>query len=65
MIGILIVTHKQLGDALIDAAEFILGTRPEGVIAVSININENADMMREKISENIKKVNRKIGRAHV
>lgn len=61
MIGILIVTHKQLGDALIDAAEFILGARPEVVVSVSININENADMMRGKISEGIKKVNQKEG----
>lgn len=61
MIGIVIVTHKQLGDALIDAAEFILGTRPEGVVSVSININENADKLRGKISEGIKNVNRQEG----
>ncbi|MDP3284233.1 MAG: PTS fructose transporter subunit IIA [Desulfobacterales bacterium] len=61
MIGIVVVTHKQLGDALIDAAEFILGARPEGVVSVSININEKADMLREKISEGIKNVNMKEG----
>ncbi|RPH50816.1 MAG: PTS fructose transporter subunit IIA [Desulfobacteraceae bacterium] len=61
MIGIVIVTHKQLGDALIDAAEFILGARPEGVVSVSININENADKLRGKISEGIKNVNMKEG----
>ncbi len=61
MIGIVIVTHKQLGDALIDAAEFILGARPEGVVSVSININENADKLREKVSEGIKNVNMKEG----
>jgi PTS system mannose-specific IIA component len=61
MIGIVVVTHKQLGDALIDAAEFILGARPEGVVSVSININENADKLREKISECIKNVNMKEG----
>ena len=61
MIGILIVTHKQLGDALIDAAEFILGARPDGVVSVSININENADKLREKIPEGIKTVNMKEG----
>ena len=61
MIGIVIVTHKQLGDALIDAAEFILGARPDGVVSVSININENADKLREKISEGIKNVNMKEG----
>jgi PTS system mannose-specific IIA component len=61
MIGIVIVTHKQLGDALIDAAEFILGARPDGVVSVSININENADKLREKVSEGIKNVNMKEG----
>ncbi|MDP2862288.1 MAG: PTS fructose transporter subunit IIA [Desulfobacterales bacterium] len=61
MIRIVVVTHKQLGDALIDAAEFILGARPDGVVSVSININENADKLREKISEGIKNVNMKEG----
>ena len=61
MIGIVVVTHKQLGDALIDAAEFILGARPDRVVSVSININENADKLREKISEGIKTVNMKEG----
>jgi PTS system mannose-specific IIA component len=61
MIGIVIVTHKHLGDALIDAAEFILGNRPEAMIPVSINLNENADKLRGKIAEGIKKVNKKKG----
>jgi len=61
MIGIVVVTHKQLGDALIDAAEFILGARPDGVVSVSININEHADKLREKISVGIKTVNMKEG----
>lgn len=56
MIGIVIVTHSQLGDAFIDAAEFILGKRPEGMISVSIDLNENAAVLRKKISEGIKKV---------
>ena len=56
MIGIVIVTHGQLGDALIDVADCILGQRSEGVISISININENVDNLREKIVEGIKKV---------
>ena len=43
MIGIVIVTHSQLGEALIEAAEFILGSKPENTIAVSIDLKENAD----------------------
>lgn len=61
MIGILIVTHSRLGDALIEAAEFILGAKPECVIAVSININDNVDKLREFVAEGIKKVRQKEG----
>ncbi|MFO7666082.1 MAG: PTS sugar transporter subunit IIA [Desulfobacterales bacterium] len=61
MIGIVIVTHRQLGDALIDAAGFILASTPESVISVSIDMNEKADKLREKISGGIKKVNQQEG----
>jgi mannose PTS system EIIA component len=61
MIGIVIVTHSQLGDALIDAAEFILGTRPDTMVSVSIDLNENVDKLRKKIAEGIKKVDHNRG----
>ena len=56
MIGIVIVTHSQLGDALIGAAEFIIGNRPEAMESVSIDLSENADKLRTKIARGIKKV---------
>ena len=56
MIGIVIVTHRQLGDALVDAAEFILGKKPEAVEAVSIDINENVDALRNNIADVLEKV---------
>jgi PTS system mannose-specific IIA component len=56
MIGIVIVTHSQLGEALIEAAEFILGSRPEATSAVSIDLKENAEKLRDKIESAIKKV---------
>jgi PTS system mannose-specific IIA component len=56
MIGILIVTHSQLGDALIDAAEFVLGSRPAGVVSVSIDLNQNVDRLRERVAAGVKKV---------
>jgi PTS system mannose-specific IIA component len=56
MIGIVIVTHRQLGDALIGAAEFIMGNRPEAMESVSIDLSENADKLRTKIAQGIKKV---------
>ena len=61
MIGIVIVTHSQLGDALIDAAEFILGNRPDTMVPVSIDLKENVDKLRKKIAEGIKKVDKKKG----
>ena len=61
MIGIVIVTHSQLGDALIDAAEFILGTRPDTMVSVSIDLTENVDKLRKKIAEGIKKVDHNQG----
>ena len=61
MIGILIVTHSNLGDALIEAAEFITGSRPDDLVSVSIDLNESADKLRKKIAEGIKEVNQNQG----
>jgi PTS system mannose-specific IIA component len=61
MIGIVVATHSQLGDALIDAAEFILGSRPEAVVPVSIDLKENAGRLRKKIAKGIKEVNQNEG----
>jgi PTS system mannose-specific IIA component len=61
MIGIVIVTHSRLGEAFIEASEFILGNKPEATVSVSIDLNENADKLREKIAAGIKKVNRNKG----
>jgi PTS system mannose-specific IIA component len=61
MIGIVIVTHSQLGDALIEAAEFIIGARPKAMVSVSIDLNQSAEKLRAKISEGIKKVEKKDG----
>jgi len=56
MIGIVIVTHSQLGEALIGAAEFIIGSRPGSIESVSIDLSENAEKLRTKIDQGIKKV---------
>ena len=56
MIGIVIVTHSQLGDALIGAAEFIIGSRPGSIESISIDLSENAERLRGKIDRGIKKV---------
>ena len=61
MIGITIVTHRQLGDALIDAAGFILGNKPEAVASVSIDINDKVDALRSDIAKAIKMVQQEEG----
>ncbi len=61
MIGLLVVTHEKLGDALIDAAEFILATKFDAALAISININESAEKLRDKIARGIKDVDRQQG----
>ena len=61
MIGIVIVTHCRLGDALIEAAVFILGSRPEQLESISIDLNEEAEKLRAKIAAGIKKVDQKVG----
>jgi PTS system mannose-specific IIA component len=61
MIGIVIVTHARLGEALVEAAEFILGYRPQSTVAVSIDLTQKADDMHKKIAEGIKAVNQNDG----
>ena len=58
MVGIVIVTHGSLGEALIETAAMVSGRWPENVIAVSIDgkIGEQDDL-RNKVSEAIKSVN--------
>ncbi|MDJ0857300.1 MAG: PTS fructose transporter subunit IIA [Desulfobacterales bacterium] len=61
MIGIVIVTHSQLGEALIEAAAFILGREPEATVAVSVDLKENAEKLRRQIEKAIKKVRQEKG----
>ena len=56
MIGVLVVTHCRLGDALLEAVEFILGEKPEAMAAISIDLNEDADKLRNKIADALKKL---------
>lgn len=61
MIGIVIVTHSQLGDALIEAAAFILGRKPEATVSVSVDLNESAEKLRGQIERAIRKVRQEKG----
>jgi len=57
MIGIVIVTHSQLGAALVEASECILGTALDATVCVSIDLKEPAATLRAAISQAIKSVN--------
>ncbi len=61
MTGILIVTHSNLGHALIEAAEFILDTPLDNIAFISIDIKEQPDSLHKKIKQGIKKVKRERG----
>ena len=61
MTGIVLVTHSRLGEALIEATEFIIGKKLKDIVSVSIDLAESADKLREKIAAGIKAVNRKKG----
>ena len=56
MTGILIVTHANLGQALIEAVEFIVDEKIENTIAISINIKDDPELLRSKINKGIKRV---------
>lgn len=53
MIGILLVTHANLGNALIETLEFISGKKETHISAVSINIQEDPETLRKKIKKAI------------
>lgn len=61
MIGIIVVTHGNLGKALIETAELIKSTKIENCIHVSINVDENADGLRDKLKKAIKQVDNQEG----
>lgn len=58
MFGIVIVTHGQLAEALVDAAKFITGKTLELVQTVSIDVNAavDVDKLRSKLATAIKSV---------
>jgi PTS system mannose-specific IIA component len=53
MIGILLVTHANLGQALIETLEFISEKKENHLSAVSINIQEDPETLRKKIKKAI------------
>ncbi len=56
MIGILIVTHKELAEALISVCDLIMG-RQEGIQALSLDPNAPPETARQKIQRGLSQVN--------
>jgi PTS system mannose-specific IIA component len=56
MVGILIVTHRQLAEALLAASDLILG-RIEKVVAVSLDPSATPGELRQQIAEGLAKLN--------
>jgi PTS system mannose-specific IIA component len=60
MIGILIVTHRELAEALINVWDLILG-RSEGVQAVSLDPQDPPEVSRQKIQRGLAQINNGAG----
>ena len=58
MVGILVVTHSGLGEALIETAEAILEEPIEAATSVSVDLKQSADKLRAKIKAGIKAVDK-------
>ena len=56
MIGILIVTHGNLGHTLIETLEFILGKPQDNLTSIRIDIQQDPDNLRKKIKKGIQQV---------
>ncbi len=56
MIGVLIVTHRELAEALISVCDLIMG-RQEGMLAVSLDPSESPETSMEQIKTGLTQVN--------
>ncbi|HEX9860211.1 MAG TPA: PTS fructose transporter subunit IIA, partial [Nitrospirota bacterium] len=60
MVGLVVVSHGNLGSELIKVAELIVG-KLDGAESVSVNALEDVDRARDEIAAAIKKVHGKNG----
>ncbi|MBW2636636.1 MAG: PTS fructose transporter subunit IIA [Deltaproteobacteria bacterium] len=60
MIGVLVITHSNLGSELIKAAEMIKGDLPK-IVPISIDANKSLKSINKEITSAIKKVDSKKG----
>jgi PTS system mannose-specific IIA component len=57
MVGILVLTHGELGVKFLDTARLIGLTSDEGVLALSIDPTASPDSLRDQVAKAIAKVN--------
>nr|MBA2689903.1 PTS fructose transporter subunit IIA [Burkholderiales bacterium] len=48
MVGILLITHNELGACLIDCASHIVGGRPEQVASLAVRSGDDAALVLER-----------------
>lgn len=61
MIGIVIVTHRNLGAALLQAAEFVLNAPLQKAVALSVDVKEPVEKLRRDIARAIREADDKSG----
>ena len=55
MIGVLVITHGNLGNELIKVAELIKGPQ-QGILSISVDASRGLDDLRKEITASIRKV---------
>lgn len=61
MLGIVIVAHGSFGTTLLETAEYITGDKLGGIVAVSIQPEDDSDRIRRQILNGIKRVQQGAG----
>ena len=56
MIGLLVVTHPNLGSALIETVEFISGKKEDKLASVTVDIREDPDKLRKRIQKGLSSI---------
>ncbi len=56
MIGVLIVTHQELAEALVSVCNLIMGRR-DGMVAVSLDPSESPEVSIQQIKQGLAQVN--------
>ncbi|MDQ3184917.1 MAG: PTS fructose transporter subunit IIA [Pseudomonadota bacterium] len=58
MIGILIISHGNLGDSLIHCANHVMGTKSQHLMQLSISIQDDPDAVMSKALELVRQLDR-------